>query len=524
MKKQTQVRALTIFLAKAGVRRDSVVDVSDRSAIHTRVKLGSSVIGDLYTYATVRRHPSWVQLFSNTVDPEKLGLWTSSASAVLLVQRKKRIFALTFGYGRHAIRTEAVEGTFGLRVTLNVVDEASIRSIDRKTFEGVTTHVREQASKVTSISSFGLNAERDLLRAVVGTPSETRYGQRLSGMDALSAAARVDLHELPALLDQYLAAASDTTYRKKYAWIDNIQEVRDPRVIEGLQNQLVADVAARRLARKWLAVPDLLDWEDIEGFRYGRGDRSALHQDLHFSTYLKSIRKRSALTWARMSAHRVRCFSAVTSQAAHEWPLTYCIYAEIDHAGGSYLLNGGSWFQLDTGFVKRLDKDLASIPSSSLPLLEYRDGEDEADYNKRLAASLGKACLMDAKQIPFGGGHSSVEYCDVLRSDNVLYHVKRYRGSSVLSHLFAQGVVSGLAFASDAQFRKALNKKLPPSFRLKNTARRPRISSYEIAYVVASKSASRLILPFFSRVTLRGARQQLEALGYRVTLTKVPIR
>ena len=131
---------------------------------------------------------------------------------------------------------------------------------------------------------------------------------------------------------------------------------------------------------------------------------------------------------------------------------------------------------------------------------------------------------MDAKQVSYGGGHSSLEFCDVFVSSRTMIHVKKFRGSSVLSHLFAQGVAAATAFVSDAEFRKELNKKLPPAFRLANTTTRPQARHYELAYVIASHSTRPLQLPFFSRVTLRNARRQLEALGYSVTLTKVPIR
>lgn len=522
-KQKIPVRALTIFLAKEGVNRETLMDLAKRAHTHTKLQLNVSTAGDLFTYATASHHPVWTSFFGDAIDAKALGLWTSSASAVLLVERGNRLFAVTFGYGRHAVRPEAVEGTFGLRVALNVLARDAIRSIDRKTFEGVTTHVREQASKVTTLSAFGINADRDLLRAVVGEPSDQAYGARLFGMDALSTAVRVRLDELPTLLDRYLVKASDTSYRAEYAWIDNIAEVRDPKLVDKLRNKLVDEILAGNMSRKWLAVPDLLEWRDIEGFRYGRSDRTELHSDIHFNSYLSAIRDPAGITWDRMKVHRVRCFSSSTSQVIHDWSLSYCIYAEIEHDDGYYILNGGSWFQIDTGYVSRLEKELETIPPTSVSLVHYKDGESEAKYNKRLAVSLRDACVMDAKLIPFGGGHSSVEYCDVLTSKRVLYHVKKYRGSSVLSHLFAQGMVSGTALVSDAEFRKTLNKKLPSKFRLDNPIQRPQARHYEIAYVIPSRSASDLVLPFFSRVTLRNALQQLGAFGFKVTLTKVAI-
>jgi uncharacterized protein (TIGR04141 family) len=125
--------------------------------------------------------------------------------------------------------------------------------------------------------------------------------------------------------------------------------------------------------------------------------------------------------------------------------------------------------------------------------------------------------------IQYGGGKSKVEFCDVYDPAGRIIHVKRYAGSSVLSHLFAQGVVSATAFISDEQFRREVNKLLPAAARLKAVGKKPNTGEYEIAYVVASRSDRALTLPFFSRVTLRNAYTQLTNFGFRTTLTKVQV-
>src|SRR5690606_545237 len=128
----------TVYLGKSGVNGDQVLDLSRIRGQRTSIKLNAHTAGDVYTYSVPRHHPSWASFFADKIDPRELKLWTSSASAILLVERGGRTFALTFGYGRHAIRRDAVEGTFGLRVALNTLDGDSVRSIDRKTFEGIT--------------------------------------------------------------------------------------------------------------------------------------------------------------------------------------------------------------------------------------------------------------------------------------------------------------------------------------------------------------------------------------------------
>jgi uncharacterized protein (TIGR04141 family) len=73
----------------------------------------------------------------------------------------------------------------------------------------------------------------------------------------------------------------------------------------------------------------------------------------------------------------------------------------------------------------------------------------------------GYVCLdRQGVRDPLGTG-STVEICDLLGPDSELIHVKRASGSSPLSHLFAQGLVSAqsLLFSPDARERFAAKVK-----------------------------------------------------------------
>ena len=130
-------------------------------------------------------------------------------------------------------------------------------------------------------------------------------------------------------------------------------------------------------------------------------------------------------------------------------------------------------------------------------------------------------CCLDNDPIVHGGGHSKIEFCDLLSRDRKIIHVKRYGNSSVLSHLFAQGVVSGELFISDPEFRAKLNDKLPADLRLPDPQSRPVADQYEVVYGIVSKSQRPLELPFFSKVSLRNARRRLTGYGFNVTLKKI---
>lgn len=157
-------------------------------------------------------------------------------------------------------------------------------------------------------------------------------------------------------------------------------------------------------------------------------------------------------------------------------------------------------------------------------LPEYSDSSEHAYCQRVAAAHSDTYALMDGKTIPIGGGYNKIEFCDLYTPDQNLIHIKRYAASSVLSHLFSQGVVSGESFRMDGSFRKAVNDLLPVSYKLSEPAKAPDTSAYRIIFAVISDQPSRsLTLPFFSRVNLKHAAMRLQGYGYNVALAKIDV-
>ena len=148
--------------------------------------------------------------------------------------------------------------------------------------------------------------------------------------------------------------------------------------------------------------------------------------------------------------------------------------------------------------------------------------DEGAEGLRPLATSLPGSHCLDGDVIPHGGGHSSIEFCDVLTADKKLVHVKRYSGSAQLSHLFNQGVVSGELFLSaDADFREKVNGKLPAGLKFADPKLRPTAGDYEIVFGIIVPPGKPLEIPFFSKVSFRNARRRLLTYGYTVTKKRI---
>lgn len=509
--------SLTIYSLKEEIEApdDAIKPNSDLN--HDTLKIGG-VDAEFYVQPARSRLPKWSRLFKEAVNLKKFGIGSSNAAAVLIVPAADRLFALTFGWGRHVLHQGVWEERFGLKVALNAIDPKSIRSIDRQSFESMGRQVQEQATRPAEATDFGLDIETDMLRAVTGTPVNPTIGLRVTGKDSLVANVEFGLDGIP----DYLAAcdklAKDTTYKKNYPWVDHIAEVTDAKLRDRLDDKLVQRVREENFDRLWLAVPERIDWGQVDGFKFCENKKVDTAPDLQFPDLLAQLRKPKEVTVQQLKGKRAYCHGHDQEYPLFKWSAYSCICFEVDEGESTYLLSGGKWYRVASSFVEEVNDFVKAVPSSTLTLPDS-DDVSEGEYNKKVAASDPKFfTLLDAKNISHGGGHSKVEIADLWTSDRHLVYVKKYGGSSVLSHLFAQASVAGELLFVDADFRAKANKKLPKAKQLPDGFSR---SDYEIVLAIITWSKKKLTLPFFSRVNLRAAVRRLTGFGYKVTLLPV---
>ena len=96
-----------------------------------------------------------------------------------------------------------------------------------------------------------------------------------------------------------------------------------------------------------------------------------------------------------------------------------------------------------------------------------------------------------------------------------------------MSHLFNQGLVSATLLVEDkseSQFRKRISSKLLDSHKsivpMDGTFNS---RDYTIVYAIGILSKDKLKLPFFSLVSYKYVKKQLQAYGYKVIVIKIQI-
>jgi len=515
------VPAITVFLIKAGLTNhyDIIDDVDGRPVIP--IQNGRTLLGRLYIEPSRLRPPKWLSYFGGNEELLDLKLMSASASAVLLVQRDVRVFALVFGYGRYMLQEGVAESRFGLRVALNSVQPDQLRSIDHKRLDAVPRLTREQLSKGAGMEQFGLNIERDMLRALTGKPTDKALGSLLSGADQLAVSGGPSLKDVPESLDRYLVLSKKKTYREEFAWVDNITEVADPSIRSSLDEALVEQATTDSEAPIWLSAPDLIDWGTGPQFQYATGKSADSFDDLDIADYFEQQDFLKELTPDQLRSDRVFLVDSETSSISSSWSVYHCLLAEIELGKQRFVLNEGKWYEIDPTFLAEVGNTISKIPASKAPLPKATLGETEPAYHKRAFSTGGDAfALLDTKLIR-SPGRGQVEVCDLYWAHRAFIHVKRYGASSALSHLFSQGAVSAQLFQSDPRFRAEFAKKLPKTHLWGAASDPVRTQDFEVGYAIIMKGAKPLNLPFFSKVNLKNAASLLRSFGYRVTLTAI---
>jgi len=526
MAEEKNTAHLSIFLVKNNISNIGSIIKEEQCQKHIDVAISGYGNAKLYVKRGSSDHPKWSSIFSDVIDISLIG-GTSNVSAAFVLNVSGRYFVLTFGpAGRFLIKDDVCEDRFGLLVALNSVDKDSFRCIDKQSLDSIESHSRIQSGHETSPDQFGLDVEQDMLKAIVGAPKEYSLGNRMTGTDSLSVSVRMNLSDLPSLLKSYKDKYEKDLSSTDYQWVNNISVVKNKSsLIEELNSKLLSKFEAKDYTNLWLSIPQIINWDSVKGFMFTCG-KDILYPDINLEGFLSTVKNGQLITIDLLKSRKVFCADDEHNKIHGSWSVYKCLYVEINLQGSKFILNDSKWFKIDQDFVAKTNEDFGNIESSSLDLPIYFGGS-EGEYNSSTAKSNSEqfALLDDKNKIFHGGGHGQVEVCDLFSKDKQLIHVKRYGKSSVLSHLFSQGFVSGQLIQLDSEFRKKFKDKVPDSFKnLISVDKRPEENEFTIIYAVISDSeGDDLYLPFFSRVNLNNTYKTLKGFGYKVEVLKIKV-
>ncbi|QSR46483.1 TIGR04141 family sporadically distributed protein [Aeromonas veronii] len=527
---------LNAFLAKDEYASLQTADYLKGSSQVNAYELDSKheLEGKLFIKVSTEKKPKWSSFTENITGASLDELANRSSSAVLIIKTATATMAFTFGYGRFLIDTKYFIHDFGIKTALNTLNHDSLRSVDLFTLEDQAVQKKSQASRESSVGVFGIDISRDVLRAVTGSPKNGVDLKNISGGDAVySFGIEMDVDEISQLVDLLSGYYANDSYKSNFSWVDNIRKVKEKSEIDHLDAKLIDKIKAKS-TEITITIPEIVQWDSIYGFSFTR-TKSSIKPTIEPKEYLDNI---DVATISVDSIKRDRLFVYDVHENESEHQIYKCIYFEHKETDKTYILFSGLWYEIDNSFVARVDSTLGKINVSSLAFPrvyvwdEVKDGktkskiESEGDYNERASTSHSYH-LLDKKLIKSNRTTTPIELCDLMTDNKQFIHVKHRKGGSAgLSHLFAQGSVSAEILLGDKEFRKKARTVLRRvSSGLQDSVPLDSFKSdgVEVVFLILGEHSASLKsnLPFFSKVNLSKAFENLSQRGFEVSIAGV---
>ncbi|MBY6310999.1 hypothetical protein E5C30_18130 [Alcaligenes faecalis] len=522
-------RRLNLFMAKPLIDGQKFSDLLTDAPVDIYPMADNlDIDGALYVKQSTEKRPNWGSVLDEAAGLVVPGLANRSSSAALLLRVDGDVFAFTFGYGRHLIEQSLFVQDFGLRTALNTLDEKSLRSVDLHTLEDQPVQKKSQAARDSEVGVFGIDILRDVLRAVTGIPKRGVSIMQIAGGDAaFTFSVEMEATDFPTLARRIKNYYNNEDYKKSFSWVDNVRKVKDDTTIDTLNIQLVQAISARN-SGVMITLPEIGSWDTILGFSFTR-NKNAVRPIIDSADYINTISDLAHLTIEGLK--RDRLFVHDVDGNITEHSVYRCIYFEIIDGDKTKIIFDGKWYEVDASFIGRITETLDLVPTSTLPFPAVEVWEEdnkskiesEGDYNIRTAATNGYF-LLDKMLVKTNRTTSSIELCDLLTPAKQLVHVKHRKGGSAgLSHLFAQGGVAAEIMLGDKEFRKKARtvlRRVNPAAHDLVPLNTIKSADYEIVFLILGEGSATLKqnLPFFSKVNLSQAFENLTQRGFRVSI------
>jgi uncharacterized protein (TIGR04141 family) len=317
---------------------------------------------EVYYGISFAGEPSWKGLLSSGASGTISGLNNQGAAAIVFVPIDDRYMIFSFGYGVHQLSGLGIERDFGLRVVLNTVDPDSIRSIDSKTHDTVVKVQRIQLSKEKRISEFGFEINKDLLKQIAGRPTNKSFASSINGGESLTMTSDLKAITIQRKVKEIYDAYGSKNYQTHYAWVDNIQSVKDPSIIDELERELekaINDLLNSGDQDLQIACPEIVDFNAIDYYQI-RGYRSRYRFPfIDIEGLLADLKAQgiTSLSIKKIQSYQVNAKIGGTN-THHTWFLyDWIVFSPVLH-GKQYILSEGDWFEVSADYNSAINKAL----------------------------------------------------------------------------------------------------------------------------------------------------------------------
>lgn len=476
------------------------------------------------------RPPWWRQYFGI-----KQTLNQSLKSALLFIPVKDRYFVLSFGHAYSKLNDNSYEYDFGLRVTLNSIEPNQLNSIDIVEPNNGRRR-RTQIPNASDITLFDFDKDSSILRNITGHVKDefSEFFKNPSGASSLKINSKYSANEINELLAKLSDLYELETYKESFPNLLNIIPVKDPDVINTLNDNLITALRDNS-ENLYLTIPEIVDYQQISHMRFIPRNKSDTFDDLtleRYKNYLLEIGK--SLDSVQLEDIKKQKIALIGPDEEHElkrFDLYKCLVfdTKISSEDGTYNLNEGNWYKVKDDYVNELKNYLDPLCRTTI-LPDYTQS-NEGEYNEAVPSALPQFICLDFGHIE-PSGETQIEPCDLyteFAGEALFIHVKRSTKSQSISHLLNQGQNSAQVIRSFDESLGKLHhllhltmKKLPFTMKKLPSNRQER---FKVCFaIITHKDISKKSenLPFFSRISVMRTLKYLDSINVEAWYEFVP--
>jgi uncharacterized protein (TIGR04141 family) len=307
--------------------------------------------------------------------------------ALVFVPVTDRWFALSFGHVAHNLKAESYEYDFGLRVTLNSVDPSALKSTDALE-PGIGRRQRTQVPIGSDLTLFDFDHDSSILRRLTGKvkPEYAHLFRHATGASNLRIGTKVGPEQLVELCRDLLRLYDSNEYQQTFPDIQNVAPVKDPDLIEKLDDKLL--MALRAGEGPDLIVPDMVDYDRSAMYGFSGLGKSLEYYDLFLDRYYDYLENhdfaRNRIGLPDLKKHKL----LVTDEDGivldrHSIYRSLVFDTRLGRAPNVYHLSEGNWYQVEVDFITQLHDDLDALYENAwLPSFNHADEATASNAGK----------------------------------------------------------------------------------------------------------------------------------------------
>lgn len=464
--------------------------------------------------------PSWVKVVEKFADIEPSKLKTSSSGAILFMKINDRVVGCCFGSSVTNVNRNNIESDFGLGVAYAKVGTNQVKSVESFLLghNPITNH---KSAAIASVrNDFNIDNYLENITELSGYQYKENRRTLIKGKEFFSCSIPLSLQEIISLCKDCLAAFIKAKSDPLFEQLTSIRKVKDRILREKLDKELI-NLMNNRSQNVHLV--DFESFQDINHYKLLLTKGGSNLSDISIDDIYDSFRNEQSVNIGFLNNRKVYVFDS-DNQALSTWTLYKCLFTEVKLGKQFFIIYKGKWYEIDENYLSGLKEFISDYEVDDCGLPAWNGTDNEGIYNEHAAATIKGQCwdkkLYSTETFSYG-----IEFCDILDSDYI-FHVKKYKGSALNSHLLLQTAVSAQLLAADPKIKQWIFETSKKEFKKHMLVKKDLSLLKETpcyCIVLMTKNDKRLseILPFFSLISFNLMIRRIVQLGYEVRIAKV---